>query len=198
MEINLQVISGIIAGIFSIGCYIPYIISILKKKTIPSRATWITWTILSTVISFIHYFSGDLQTIWLPVCGGIGQGIVALLSLKYGKKGWSKFDLSCLFFVGIGLTLWWRFNSPFPALVLNILVDLFGALPTIKKTYSEPETEDLLTWVLYFTGSSFNLLAVETLSFKSLVFPLYIFSINAVMVTLILRPKLRNRQSLIR
>jgi hypothetical protein len=198
MELNLQVIFGIIAGFFSIVCYIPYIISILKKKTIPSRATWITWTILSTVISFIHYFSGHLQTIWLPICGGIGQGIVALLSLKYGEKGWSKFDLSCLFCVGIGLVMWWHFNSPLPALILNILVDVFGALPTIKKTYFEPETEDLLTWTLYFIGSVFNLFAVSDFSFNSLVFPLYIFSVNAIMVTLVLRPRLQNMKSLMR
>ncbi len=191
---NLQIIFGMIAGAFSIVCYVPYIISILKGKTRPSRTTWFIWTILSTVISFSLYFSGAWQTIWLPICGGIGQGIVAILSIKYGEGGWTRFDRFCLSCVAIGLVLWWQFNAPLVSLLLNILVDIFGVLPTIKKTYYEPETEDMLTWALYLIGSSFNLLAVESISFQFLVFPIYIFSVNAIMVGLILRPKLRIRK----
>jgi hypothetical protein len=186
-----QATFGVIAGILSILCFVPYIITILQGKTKPNRATWWIWVVLSIVISISYYYSGAINTIWLPVCGGIGQLIIALLALKYGRGGWTSFDRFCLIGVSISLVLWRQFNSPLIALLCNLVVDLLGALPTLKKSYQEPETENLLTWSLYLAGSTFNLFAVERFSFALLVFPIYIFSINAAIVILLLRSKIQ-------
>jgi hypothetical protein len=184
---------GQVAGLFSILCFIPYILTTLQGKTKPNRATWWIWVVLSTVISFSHYSSGALNTIWLPICGGIGQFIIAILSLKYGEGGWNRLDRFCLVCVGFSLILWWQFNVPLVALLLSILIDCLGALPTIKKTYHKPETEDCLTWILYLLGSTFNLFAIERWSFALSIFPIYIFSINVTMVALVLRPTIQKR-----
>jgi hypothetical protein len=181
---------GMGAGFFSILCVVPYIITILQGKTRPSRATWWIWFILSSVISLSYYSTGATTTVWLPVCGGIGQLAVGLLSLKYGEGGWSRFDRICLIGVGISLFLWWGFNAPFVALICNLIIDLLGALPTIFKSYREPEKESLVTWSLYLTGSILNLLAIEHWSITLIVFPLYIFAVNAVIVGCLLQPKL--------
>jgi hypothetical protein len=184
-----QATLGLIAGLLSILCFVPYIISILQGKTKPNRATWWIWVVLSTVISISYYQSGATNTIWLPVFGGIGQLIIALLSLKYGVGGWTSFDRFCLIGVGISLVLWRQFDSPLIALLCNLFIDCLGALPTLKKSYYEPETENLTTWSLYLTGSTVNLFAIERFSFALLVFPIYIFSINAAIVILLLRSK---------
>jgi hypothetical protein len=181
---------GMGAGFFSILCVVPYIITILKGKTRPSRATWWIWFVLSSTISLSYYSTGATTTIWLPVCGGLGQLVVALLSLKYGEGGWSRFDRVCLMGVGISLLLWWGFNAPFVALLCNLIIDLLGAMPTILKSYREPHKESLLTWSLYLTGSILNLFAVEHWSITLAMFPLYIFIVNAAIVGCLLRPKL--------
>ncbi|MBD2449319.1 hypothetical protein H6G76_19575 [Nostoc sp. FACHB-152] len=186
-----QATIGVVAGFLSILCFVPYIVTILQGKTKPNRATWWIWVILSTVISASYYSSGAGNTIWLPVCGGIGQLIVAILSLKHGEGGWSRFDRLCLLGVGISLLLWWQFNSPLIALLLNILIDFLGALPTIKKSYYEPQTENLLTWILYLAASTLNLFAIESWSFTLSAFPLYIFFINTTIVIFLLRNKLQ-------
>ncbi len=182
---------GIAAGVLSILGFVPYIITILQGKTRPNRATWWIWLILSIVISASNYFVGAGNTIWLPVCGGIAQFIIALLSLKYGEGGWSRFDRMCVLGVSISLVLWWQFNVPFITLLLNIVIDFLGALPTIKKSFLEPEKENLLTWSLYFVASLLNLLAIEHWNLKILAFPLYIFYVNATIVIFLLRPKFK-------
>ncbi|MBU7586436.1 MAG: hypothetical protein KAF91_26830 [Nostoc sp. TH1S01] len=184
-----QATIGAVAGFLSILCFVPYIITILQGKTKPNRATWWIWVILSTVISASYYSSGAGNTVWLPVCGGIGQLIVAILSLKHGEGGWSRFDRLCLLGVGISLLLWWQFNSPLIALLLNILIDFLGALPTIKKSYYEPQTENSLTWSLYLAASTLNLFAIESWSFTLSAFPLYIFFINTTIIIFLLRNK---------
>lgn len=183
---NWQAHIGAVAGFLSILCFLPYILTILQGKTKPNRATWWIWAILSAVISASYYSTGANNTIWLPVCGGIGQLIIAILSLKYGEGGWNRFDRLCLLGVGISLLLWWQFNSPLIALLFNILIDFLGALPTIKKSYYEPQTENLLTWSLYLIASIINLFAIDYWSFQLAAFPLYIFLINATIVIFIL------------
>ncbi len=183
-------ILGMGAGFFSILCVIPYIITIVQGKTHPSRATWWIWFILSSVISLSYYSTGATTTIWLPICGGLGQLCVALLSLKYGEGGWTRLDRMCVLGVAISLLLWWWFNAPLVALVCNLIIDLLGAAPTILKSYREPQKESLSTWSLYLTGSILNLLAVEQWSIALAVFPLYIFAVNAIIVGCLLRPKL--------
>lgn len=187
---------GMAAGFFSILCVIPYIVTILQGKTHPSRATWWIWFVLSSAISLSYYSTGATTTIWLPVCGGIGQLAVALLSLKYGEGGWSRFDRVCLIGVGLSFLVWWGFNAPFVALLCNLIIDLLGALPTALKSYQKPEQESLLTWSLYLIGSILNLLAVEHWSIELAVFPLYIFAVNAAIVACLLRPRLIYRAKL--
>jgi hypothetical protein len=185
-----QATIGVISGFLSLLCFVPYIITTLQGKTKPNRATWGIWSILSIVISASYYSSGAINTIWLPIFGAIGQIIIVALSIKYGEGGFSVFDRFCLLGVAVSLLLWWQFSSPIIALMCNILIDFLGALPTIRKSYYEPETENTLTWILYLAASTLNLFALEHWSFALSAFPLYIFFINVVIVTVLLRPKL--------
>lgn len=195
MMSNWQATMGAISGLLSVICFVPYIITILQGKTKPHRATWTIWLILGIVLSASYYSTGAVNTLWLPVCAAFGQFIIVILSIKHGEGGWSRFDRFCLIGVGISLILWWQFNSAFIALLCNLFIDFLGALPTIKKSYYQPETEDLLTWILYLSASSFNLLALENWSFTLSVFPLYIFFVNVIIATLLLRRKVRNQIS---
>jgi hypothetical protein len=186
---------GKIAGFFAIICFVPYIVTILQKKTSPNRATWSIWLVLSFVISASYYSAGAVDTLWVPVCSLIGQSIIVFLSIKQGEGGWSRFDRMCLFGVGFSLALWWHYNSPLIALTLSLAIDFFGALPTVKKSYVDPESEDLLTWILYLITSIFNLLAVSTWSFALASFPIYMFVVNITIVTLLLRSKIPSRSN---
>lgn len=187
---DLKAIFGLIAGIVSIFCYIPYIITTIKGTTRPNIATWSTWMILSIVVTASSFAAGAFNTLWVPLCGVIGQGTIAFLAIKRGKGNWSKFDMICLFGVGLGLVFWWHFNSPIIALSMTLAVDLIGVLPTFKKSYQEPESENLLTWMLYLFSSIFLILSVESWTWVLGLFPIYLFTVNFIIVVLLLRVKL--------
>ena len=186
---DLKALLGIIAGIISIICYIPYIITTIKGTTKPNIATWSTWMILSIVVTASSFAAGAFNTLWVPLCGVIGQGTIAFLAIQRGKQNWSNFDLICLFFVGLGLVFWWHFNSPIIALTMTLTVDLVGVLPTFKKSYFEPESENLLTWVLYLLSSIFLILSVESWTLALGIFPIYLFTVNFIIVLLLIREK---------
>ena len=187
---DLKAILGLIAAIVSIFCYLPYIITTVQGKTKPNIATWLTWTILSMVVTATMFAEGSFNTLWVPLIGAFGQGTIALLALKQGKGNWSNFDLICLFFVGLGLAFWWHYDEPVIALTMALAVDFVGVLPTFKKSYLEPESENLLTWALYLLSSVFLIFSVESWTLALGIFPIYLFTINFIIVLLLIREKL--------
>jgi hypothetical protein len=193
---NLQIIFGILAGFFSLMCFAPYIFTILQGKTKPNRASWWIWATNGWVLCLGNYAAGASNTIWALMCAVVAQLLIAILSIKYGQGGWNRFDRRCLFGSGISFVLWRVFHSPLIAIVLPLLIDILGVLPTLKKSYYEPESEDLLTWMLYAIGSLFNMLAITTWSFAIVITPLYVFLINTILVLLLLRHKIQYSLSL--
>jgi hypothetical protein len=188
---NWHSIVGITAGFFSLLGFVPYLIAVCQGKTQPNRASWWIWATLGIIIAMSNYSAGARETMWLLDCYALCQLIVAILSLKYGEGGWNNFDRTCFLGVGISLLLWWWFNSPLIAISINIAIDCLGALPTIRKSYYNPETEDLFSWIMFWSAGTLNLCALNQWSVGLLVYPLYLFCFNSIVVTLLLSPKLQ-------
>ncbi|MEK9158471.1 MAG: hypothetical protein AAB673_00525, partial [Patescibacteria group bacterium] len=117
---ELTAMAGKVAGILTLASFVPYIISILRKKTIPNRATWFIWTVVGFMCGASYYSAGASHTFWVSASYMIGPLVTFVLSLKYGEGGWTRFDRVCLLVAGISLGLWWVFSSPRIALVINL------------------------------------------------------------------------------
>ena len=185
---------GLLAGLLSLAAFVPYIIAIVKGATKPNRATWWIWTTNGLILLASYYASGAESTVWVAVGYFVGSLLTAVLALRYGEGGWSPFDRSCLLGAALGLLFWWMFNSSIVALVTTLFVDFAGALPTIRKAYRAPETEDRVAWGLFISGNTVNLLAVEAWSFAIAVYPVYMFLASGTIAALVLRPRLRTNQ----
>ncbi len=184
MEFNNALI-GLIAGFVSLIGFIPYIISIIRGKTRPNRASWWIWSFIGFLLLASYAASGATDTIWVPISYVIGPFITALLSIKYGEGGWNIFDRSCILVATSSAVLWFIFDSALIALVINLAIDTSGALPTIRKVYLDPDSEDKLSWFLFCTGSGLNLLAINEWSFVIASYPLYLFIGSSVITSLI-------------
>jgi hypothetical protein len=191
-----QAVTGVVAGFLPLLGFLRYLGSIRQGKTRPSRVTWWIWAIVGLVLCYSYYSSGAVETIWVPVSLAIGHLIIAIFALKYGEGGWSKFDQGCLLCAGISLLLWWWFSSPIIALLINIVIDFLGALPTLRKSYYQPQTEDIVTWSIFLTANTLNLFALKDWSFALSAYPLYLFCNTVVIVGLLVRPKIRSQPTL--
>ncbi len=190
MTFDFHSIAGLCAGILSFLGFAPYIISTLKGKTRPNRATWIIWTVIGVLLLLSYRSAGATHALWLSAANVIAFCVIILLLFKYGEGGWETLDIACLVGAALGLLLWWYFSSPLPTLYLSILIDFVGALPTLKKSYQNPEGEDSLTWKIFGAANTLNLFAIEEWSFKMAAYPLYMFCISgSIALILILRKK---------
>lgn len=189
MLLDFTSISGLIAGALSFTAYLLYIFTTLWGKTRPNRATWWILTAVGCIILASYYSAGARDTIWVPVSYILGPLIVALLSLRYGDGGWTRFDRFCLYGAGVSIILWWFFSSPVLALLTNILIDFLGLLPTVRKAYLRPEGEDRIAWALEFSANAINLFAVGEWIFAIAVYPIYLVMMNGLITALLFRQK---------
>ena len=185
-------IAGKLAGIISLSAYAPYILSILRKETKPNRASWIIWAIVSAIIALSYREAGASYAFLAPIGYVIGSTIVFILSIRHGVGGWTPFDRKCLIGAAISLVVWRIFNSPMSALLINLFINFLGTLPTLRKVWYQPETENKVAWSLYSLGSIVNLFAVENWTFSMAVYPVsMIFLIGMVTVPVLWRKRPR-------
>jgi hypothetical protein len=176
---------GKLAGFVSLLALIPYIRSILKGKTKPNRASWFIWAVVSTVLLASYHYSGATTTIWLAATFALIPIIISIFSIKYGVGGYEKLDIVCLVGAVTGLILWKLTSNPQTALYLNIAMDVLGFLPTIKKSYLQPETENTTAWLIALVANIVNVLALTTWQFKIAFYPIYLLFMNFIVALLV-------------
>lgn len=184
---------GIIAGILALAGYIPYIYSIIAGQTRPNRATWFIWTIVGGLLAFSYIAEGDQHSIWLPLGYFFGPLIVAILSLRYGYAEWTRLDTICIVAAIISIIPWVLSDNATMTLVINVIIDSTGAIPTLVKTYREPETEDLTAWLIFFIANTLQLFAISMWNLAAL-YPIYLFFLAAAMVLFICKGKFTKKQ----
>ena len=187
---NIHQIIGIIAGILAILGYIPYIISILRGRTRPNKATWLIWTLVGALLAFSYSAEGDINSIWLPMGYFLGPFITTILSIRYGYSEWSKLDKICIVVAILSIIPWLLSDNATFTLLINVLIDSTGAIPTVVKSYREPETEDATAWAIFFIANTIELFAISTWNLAS-IYPIYLFFLAGTIITFILRDKIK-------
>jgi hypothetical protein len=184
--VEISIIAGWSAGILGFLAFVPYFFAILHNKTIPNRATWFIWTMVNTISLLSFKATGAGPAIWFAISDAVAPCIVLILSLQKGEGGWTKLDQICLLTASIGVFLWWVSGSAFIGLFMSLTADALGAIPTIKKVYKNPQTEDRLAWTMTTIATVINLFAIENWSSPlSLLYPVYMLFIMGLITSLI-------------
>lgn len=186
-------ILGYLSAILSIYMVIPYIRDILKKETQPERASWFIWTVLGLIAFFSQWAKGATDSLWLTIGQTTAVLIVFLLSIKYGVGGLSKRDIKALIAAAIGLIIWYLTKEAAYALLITIAIDSIGTYLTVTKSYDDPGSETMQTWVISGTSGVLGALAVWEWNFILLIYPIYIALANYSVVTAMILGKRKTR-----
>jgi len=177
---------------------VPYVRDILQKKTKPERASWFIWAVLGFIAFFSQFAKGATDSLWLTGGQTFAVFVVVILSIKYGVGGFTKRDVAALTTAFIGLVIWYLTSEAAFALFIVIGIDSIGSILTFIKSYHEPASETLSTWLMSGISGVFGALAVGSLSFTLLAYPLYIGIANFLIVTAILFGRRNLQNSLIK
>lgn len=164
-----------------------YLIDTLKGRIQPNKVSWFLWIIAPTVA----FLAEIKQDVGLPSLLTFAAGFIPLLvfisSFVNKKSYWKieKFDLACGALSILGLILWQTTQIGNLAIIFSIIADAMAAMPTIAKSYKEPESESSFAFFAFFISSIITLLTISNWTFANYGFPIYLLFLDGVIFVLI-------------
>ncbi len=174
---------GAILAIISVA---PYVYDIIKQRTKPNIVSWITWTLLTGLATAAAFAAGEWRTGILLLSSSVCTLAVVLLGLRFGTATLSRFDIVCWIGTAVGLALWLIFNSPALAIIASVVIDLIGALPTLRHSWLEPAEETWQTFLISTLAAILTVLSLTAYSIESLLYPLYLIVANSLIVGVVI------------
>lgn len=173
--VYLGVIIGFLGGL-------SYLIDTLKGKAKPNKVTWFVWSIAPLIAFFAIVNQGVGVQSLLTFMVGFSPLMIFLASFINKKAYWkiSQSDLICGGVAIIGLVLWKITGTGNLAIFFSIIADGLAALPTVIKSYREPETENANIYLGSGLAALITLLTIQIWKFEQYAFPAYIFIICAI------------------
>lgn len=144
-------------GTFCIG-YIFYWRSFIWGTGEPSRVTWFVWAILDT-IALIGMVQRNADY-GLIAGATVGSWATFLLTLRYGKSTWDRYDVFCLMGSGVSILLM-AYTDVTWGILMSQVAMVIGSFPTFRIAWNEPEKEDRIAWLCYFIACIIGLFAVK-------------------------------------
>lgn len=180
---------GVVAGTIIVISYFPYIYTILKRKTKPSKATWFIWGILAVLTALGMWEAETLSFQMTAIVVG-DVFVIALAFMGYGSSGWTKMEICALFAAGLGFVLWKFTDNPNIIIAIGLGLTAVGSIPTITKTWHFPLEEDGLAFTLMVASCLVQFCAIPGWSFADVAQPVVFFFIGATILFLIrIRPR---------
>jgi len=164
-----------------------YVISTIKGKTKPNRATWFLWALAPFIAFAAEIKEGVGIQALMTFMVGFNPLLVLIASFFSRGGGWKlkPFDFICGFLAIFGLFLWYITKEGNIAIIFGISADGLAAVPTLIKSYLYPATENYHVYLASMINAGITLLTIEVWDFAHFGFPAYIFILCLLFVLLI-------------
>jgi len=178
----------IYVGIFlqSLGG-LSYFIGTVKGKVQPNKVSWFLWS-LAPLIAFVAEIKQGvgIQALATFIVGFVPL-IIFLASFLNKKAEWkiAKLDVVCGALSILGLVLWLITQVGNIAIFFSIVADGLASIPTIIKSYYEPESENDLVYLFGVVNAGIALLVIKNWNFQHYAFPVYLIILCSILVLLI-------------
>jgi len=166
---------------------ISYLVDTIKGKAKPNRVSFFVWA-LAPLIAFAAQLDQEvgLQSL-LTFIVGFNPLMIFLASFLNKEAAWkiTGFDLVCGALSIVGLILWQVTSIANLAILFGIVADGIAAIPTLRKSFTHPETENYLAYLGSGISAFITLLTIDRWTFETYSFSLYIFAICMILTVLI-------------
>lgn len=161
-----------IAIALTLLAFYPFIRAILKGKSRPHVFSWFIWAAVTFTVATAQ-LAGGAGVGGLPLAlSGLITGGVALLALSKSADT-SIYRTDCIFLAlaFTALPLWWLTSDPLSAVIILTTVDLLGFGPSVRKAWTLPHEENAFFFTIGAIRNGFVILALETWSWTTILFP---------------------------
>ena len=170
---------AVAAIVLALVRYGMYIYSIFKGETRPHTFTWFLLGSVTTIAAVAQFKLDAGPSSWALASIGLICYFVAVLAFFKGEKDYTKSDWIAFVFCIGAIVVWQLTANPLTALIIVIAVDILSFWPTVRKSYNKPHTEPPISAALSSVRYLLILLSVPNPSWKNIIYPLYLFVLEA-------------------
>ena len=183
--IELVVVLGVAAGAVGVADTVPYVRDTLRGATRPHRGTWLIWGVLAVVVCLSQYADGASWSLVMAGVQALLTSLVFLLSIRHGEGGLSPVELLMIAIAARGVLGWILAREPLVATACVVGADVIGGGLMVPKTWRDPESETLVTYVFASLGGALAAGAVGAVDLSLLLYPVYYCLSNGAIALLI-------------
>ncbi len=170
-NIDQKELLGALAVLCAFSSTVLYVRSMLRGQTKPHLFSYLVWAIVGSIAAFAQVSDGAGAAVWTTFFSAGTAATIALLSLKYGAKTFTRSDKVALFLALSTIPLWAVTKNPLLSVILACAIDWMGIFPTLRKTWHQPYDETLTAWFFCLGKCSCGLLALSHVSWTTALYP---------------------------
>jgi hypothetical protein len=183
---------------FALFGAIRYFIDTWRGQTQPHRVTWTLWAVEGILAYAVeiqeHVGLASLMTLAL----GLIPCFIVAASFRNPDAVWKidRIDIACGTVSLLGLVFWSFVNQPTVALLSFVAADFIAALPTYRKSWSNPESESGSPYIFGALNCALTLLTLRHVTTAGAAFPgiiLFTDSVLSLFIVTKLGPRVRRR-----
>ena len=180
---------AIAGALLNVLAGVSYIKATLEGEAKPNRVTWLLWSVAPLIATAAQLASGIGISTLIVFASGFMPFCVFLASFANRSAYWrlGGFDYACGLASILALVFWATTRNPITAIIFSILSDGLGALPTLKKAYLHPHTEDRRTYLIGMFGAFLGAFSIIDHSFAGYAFNAYLCALYVGMTGLLYR-----------
>lgn len=180
---------AIIASLLAIVGNVPYLVKVFKKQIKPHPYTWFIWSIVSGVIFFGQVAKGAGVGAIPTLASEIFTFIIFLFSLQYGFKNIKKADTYFLVVALLGLIPWALTKDPTISVIVVVSIDFVAFIPTIRKTWIQPNTEAPILFGMNVLRHILMLFSLEAYNVATVLHSIVMIVLNSIMTGILVFKK---------
>lgn len=165
---------------------VPYLFQIAKGQIRTHPFTWLIWTILTFIMAVVQVNEGAGGGSWLLINTTIFNTLITIFAFRGGMKGIDKIDYLVLLICLGCFPLYFYFKQPLLTALVITLVDSASFIPMIRKLFRDPTGESASFQILLTAAYICSLLAMETYTLPTCLFPAAMVMMHALTGTSIL------------
>ena len=182
----MKELAGSVAIVLSIVGYIPYLRDTFRGKTKPHAFSWTVWTVITFIVGAAQLAAGAGWGTVHNLVTGIICLVIVVYALRNKDKDIKPVDVVLFCAALAAIPLWVVTKNPTLSIVLITVIDTLSFVPTFRKTWHDPGSETLISYVLAGVKYVVSLAAISVYGFATLVYPIALIAMNAIIVGIIL------------
>lgn len=165
-----------------------YLIDTVRGKVRPNKVSFFLWSLAPLIAFAAQLKEGVSFYLALITCvAGVEPLLIFIASFFNKNAEWKirKFDIFCAVISILGLIVWQVTKTGYIAIVFSILADGMASLPTLIKSFHNPETESGWPYLATVISAVITLLVARDYSLSSIGFTIYLFVVCLIIFTLV-------------